>query len=44
MRVLHAMAGGQFGGAETYFVDLVSALHRAGLDQKVVIRGNPARA
>lgn len=44
MRVLHAMAGAQFGGAETYFVDLVSALHRAGLDQKVVIRGNRARA
>ena len=44
MRVLHAMAGAQFGGAETYFVDMVSALHRAGLDQKVVIRSNPARA
>ncbi len=44
MRVLHAMAGAAFGGAETYFVDMVSALHRAGLDQKVVIRGNRDRA
>lgn len=44
MRVLQAMAGAEFGGAETYFVDMVTALHRAGLDQKVVIRRNPARA
>lgn len=44
MRVLQAMAGAQFGGAETYFVELVTALNRAGLDQKVVIRGIPARA
>jgi len=44
MRVLQVMAGAQFGGAETYFVDMVAALHRAGLDQKVVIRPNPPRA
>ena len=44
MRVLQAMAGAAHGGAETYFVDMVTALHRAGLDQKVVIRTNPERA
>ncbi len=44
MKVLQAMAGAEFGGAEAFFVRLVIALHRAGLDQKVVIRENPARA
>lgn len=44
MRVLQVMAGADHGGAETFFVDLVTALHRDGLDQKVVIRRNPARA
>lgn len=44
MRVLQVMAGAAHGGAETFFVDLVIALHRAGLDQKVVIRANPERA
>jgi len=44
MRVLQAMAGAEYGGAETFFVRLVLALHRAGLEQKVVIRRNPARA
>lgn len=44
MRVLQVMAGAEFGGAETYFVDMVTALHRAGLDQKAVIRRNPRRA
>ncbi len=44
MRVLQAMAGAAHGGAETYFVDMVTALHRAGLDQTVVIRTNPERA
>ncbi|MEO5337310.1 MAG: glycosyltransferase [Magnetospirillum sp. WYHS-4] len=44
MRVLQAMAGAEFGGAEAFFVRLVLALHRAGLEQKVVIRENPRRA
>ncbi len=37
-RVLQAMAGAEHGGAETYFVHLVLALQRAGLDQQAVIR------
>ena len=44
MRVTQVMAGGGHGGAETFFVDLVCALHRAGLDQRAVIRGNRERA
>ncbi|MBT5076705.1 MAG: hypothetical protein HOM66_08690 [Rhodospirillales bacterium] len=43
MRVLQIMAGAEHGGAETYFVDMVIALHRVGLEQKVVIRKNAAR-
>jgi glycosyltransferase involved in cell wall biosynthesis len=38
------MAGAAKGGAETYFVDLVTALARVGLDQRVAIRTEPARA
>ncbi len=38
------MAGAEFGGAEAFFVRLAIALNRTGLDQKVVIRQNPARA
>ena len=44
MRVLQAMAGAEYGGAEAFFTRLVLALSRAGLDQRVVIRRNPARA
>lgn len=44
MKVLQAMAGAEFGGAEAFFVRLVRALHRAGLDQRVLIRENKARA
>ena len=44
MRVLQVMAGAPHGGAETCFVDTVLALHRAGLQQKVVIRHNAARS
>lgn len=44
MKVLQAMAGAEFGGAEAFFVRLAIGLHRAGLDQKIVIRENPARA
>lgn len=38
------MAGAQHGGAEAFFVRLCIALHRAGLDQRVVIRRNAERA
>jgi glycosyltransferase involved in cell wall biosynthesis len=44
MRVLQVMSGAKVGGAETFFVDLASALHRAGLQQQVIIRRNEARA
>lgn len=44
MKLLQAMAGAEFGGAEAFFVRLAIALQRAGLDQKVVIRENPSRA
>ena len=44
LRVMQVMAGAREGGAETFFVSLVSALQRAGLDQLVAIRKNPARA
>lgn len=44
MKVVQVMAGAAFGGAETYFVDMVTALHRAGLNQTVVIRRDERRA
>ncbi len=44
MRVLQVMAGAKAGGAETFFVDLVGALHRAGLEQRAIIRHHPDRA
>lgn len=43
-RVLQAMAGAEFGGAEAFFVRLTQALHRAGIDQHVVIREHARRA
>ncbi len=44
MKVLQAMAGGEVGGAETFFVRLAGALVRAGVDQHIVIRRHDARA
>ena len=44
MRIMQVMAGARGGGAETQFVNLVLALNRAGLDQRAVIRHDPARA
>lgn len=38
IRVLQAIAGAEHGGAETFFMRLVSALHRAGLHQHVLLR------
>lgn len=43
-RVLQVMAGAAEGGAEAFFVRLVAALARTGLDQRAAIRANPKRA
>lgn len=43
-RIMQVMAGAAHGGAETFFVDLVVALHEAGLAQRAVIRRNAERA
>jgi len=44
MKVLQAMAGAQYGGAEAFFTRLAVAFQKAGLNQKVVIRTDAARA
>ena len=41
MKILHLMAGGEAGGAETYFTETVIALAKAGLEQQVVTRFHP---
>ncbi len=38
MRLLHTIAGGRHGGAERFFIDLVSALSRRGIDQHAISR------
>jgi glycosyltransferase involved in cell wall biosynthesis len=43
MSVLHLLGTAGEGGAETYFVDLVKALKRAGLSEAAAIRANPTR-
>jgi len=43
MKILHVMAGARHGGAETMFVDCITALHQAGVEQAVVTRANPLR-
>lgn len=43
-RVLQAMAGAPHGGAEAFFERLVIALHRAGLEQRILIRRDESRA
>ena len=43
-RLLQAIAGAEHGGAETFFLRLTAALHRAGEPQRVLIRRNPSRA
>src|SRR4051812_19616688 len=43
MSVLHLLGTAGEGGAETYFVDLVAALGRAGVPQAAAIRRNPGR-
>lgn len=44
VRVLQAMAGAPHGGAEAFFERLVIALHKAGLEQRVLIRRDEGRA
>lgn len=44
MRVLQAMAGAEYGGAEAFFTRMALALQRAGLEQRIVIRTNERRA
>ena len=44
MRLLQAMAGARHGGAESFFVRLAIALARAGTAERVLIRGDAARA
>lgn len=43
MRVLQAMAGAHHGGAEAFFTRLAIALHRAGVDQHIVVREDRER-
>ncbi|WP_293676405.1 glycosyltransferase [uncultured Phenylobacterium sp.] len=43
MSVLHLLGTAGEGGAETYFVDLLKALKRAGVSEAAVIRGNAGR-
>src|SRR5258707_7989646 len=43
MSVLHLLGTAGDGGAETYFVDLVAALKRAGVDEAAAIRAHPSR-
>ena len=44
MRIAQVIAGAEYGGAETFFIRLVLALGREGLDQRVFIRNHPKRA
>jgi len=44
MRVMQIMAGSKFGGAETFYERLVTALHASGLEQQAVIRRQAERA
>ena len=43
MDVLQVLGAAGNGGAETYFIDLVTALARDGASQAVALRNNPAR-
>jgi len=44
MSVLHLLGSRGDGGAETYFVDLVRALHSAGMEQACALRPHAGRA
>ncbi len=43
MRILQALAGAQYGGAERFFERLVPALGEAGVEQRVLIRKDERR-
>jgi glycosyltransferase involved in cell wall biosynthesis len=43
MSVLHLLGTAGDGGAETYFVDLITALRRAGVSEAAAIRAHPGR-
>jgi len=43
LKVLTVLAGASVGGAETFFVSLTTALARAGLDMRSVLKPNPGR-
>ncbi|MDE0799169.1 MAG: glycosyltransferase [Rhodospirillaceae bacterium] len=43
MRLLHTIAGGRHGGAERFFVDLVTALSDRGVEQHAITRPYPGR-
>ena len=43
MTVLHILGSPGDGGAETYFLDLVTALHAEGADQAAALRTHPRR-
>jgi glycosyltransferase involved in cell wall biosynthesis len=43
-RLLQAIAGARYGGAEAFFVRLATALNRAGETQRVLIRRDPVRS
>ena len=40
MKILHAMAGSSVGGAETFFLDAIKALHETEHQQRVITRFN----
>ncbi len=44
MKVLQAMAGAEYGGAEAFFTRLCVALAKKGVEQRAVIRHHAARA
>jgi glycosyltransferase involved in cell wall biosynthesis len=43
LKILTVLAGASVGGAETFFVSLTTALARAGLDVRSVLKPNPPR-
>lgn len=43
MRLLHIIAGGRHGGAETFFTDLVRGLSQTGIEQHAITRSYPDR-
>lgn len=44
LRVMQVLVGEPWGGAERFFVKLAGALHKRGLNQKVIIKTDPKRA